>query len=157
MSTEFVLFTIYFLGFEFGQRGFSCNVPVSSFLPPFVGSNSRETFQQGLEKEQRLRELEKEKIRREILMSEMKLAQRKELEEEVRREMAEEIGEIPIQRLPKITFGEPFSMPFNSTMSQFNNNGWPMNHDSHDSFREHHRQNNEKNKVIVLVSVFFYL
>ncbi|KAL9303598.1 hypothetical protein ACSQ67_020861 [Phaseolus vulgaris] len=131
-------------GFEFGARGFPSNVAVPSFVPAFVGTSSRETFQQELQKEQKiLRELVKEEIRREIIISEMILARRKELEEEVRREMAEGIGKIPMQRLPRISFGEPISMPFNPTMTQFSDN-------NHDSFRKHHRQNNEKDNVIIL-------
>ncbi|CAJ1948078.1 unnamed protein product [Sphenostylis stenocarpa] len=105
-----------------------------------VGMNSMETFRREMEKEEIRWEVEKEDIRREIMISEMRLARRKELEEEVRKEMAEGVVGISIQRPPRITFPEPISMPFNPTLSQV----------SHDNLITHHLKTNDNDKVTIL-------
>jgi len=67
-------------------------------------------------REQIRRELEKEEIRREILAREM--AWRRDLEEEVRREMASERAlRMPMHRMEGVTFGERvFSYSMNPGM-----------------------------------------
>lgn len=63
-------------------------------------------------REQIRREMEKEEIRREILAGEM--AWRRELEEEVRRELASERAlRMPMHRIEGVTFGERVSLSMN--------------------------------------------
>nr|KYP51466.1 hypothetical protein KK1_026753 [Cajanus cajan] len=85
--------------------GFSVNFPAGL-------AKAQDILQRELEKQQIRRELEKEEIRREIIAAEM--ARRRELEEEVRREMASErpLG-IPMQRGEGFQVPHRFSMPLN--------------------------------------------
>ena len=61
--------------------GFPGNVPTPKVFPTQVPVNADEVLR---------REFEKERIRREIIAGEMAMARRRELEEEVRAEMASE-------------------------------------------------------------------
>ncbi|KAK7329917.1 hypothetical protein VNO77_24099 [Canavalia gladiata] len=98
-SVKGILFTIHFLGFEFTPGGFSGDVPAPKIFRMPVPVNAGEALRRELEKEHIRREIEKEQIRREIVAGEIAVARRRELEEEVRRELALERGlRMPIQR-----------------------------------------------------------
>lgn len=104
LSTGTYVFDSPLRGYEFSSGGYPSNVLAPRvFLTP-VPVNVGEAFRRELEKKQILRELEKEEIRREILAREM--AQRRELEEEVMRE-------ITVERVLGISFREQVSMSLN--------------------------------------------
>ena len=161
---QFILLTIQFPGCDFASGGFPSNVSAPRVFPMVMPINVNEVFQRELEKEKIWRELEKEKIRREIIAREMAFAQRRELEDEVRKEMElERTFRIPMQRSEGIAFREPISESINQ--SRLNNitmfGGLPF-HLLSQASKQIHTDNiqfdnkeasNSKDKVIILVSV----
>ncbi|KAH1117261.1 hypothetical protein GLYMA_17G072900v4 [Glycine max] len=148
-------------GCDFASGGFPSNVSAPRVFPMVMSINVNEVFQRELEKEKIWRELEKEKIRREIIASEMAFAQRRELEDEVRKEMElERTFRIPMQRSEGIAFREPISESINQ--SRLNNitmfGGLPF-HLLSQASKQIHTDNiqfdnkeasNSKDKVIIL-------
>ncbi|KAL2961045.1 hypothetical protein AAZX31_17G070800 [Glycine max] len=148
-------------GCDFASGGFPSNVSAPRVFPMVMPINVNEVFQRELEKEKIWRELEKEKIRREIIASEMAFAQRRELEDEVRKEMElERTFRIPMQRSEGIAFREPISESINQ--SRLNNitmfGGLPF-HLLSQASKQIHTDNiqfdnkeasNSKDKVIIL-------
>ncbi|KAG4929766.1 hypothetical protein JHK85_047291 [Glycine max] len=108
-------------GCDFVSGGFPRNVSVPRVFLMAMPINVNEVFQRELEKEKIWRELEKEGIRREIIAHEMAFAQRRELEDEVRKEIElERTFRISMQRSDVIRFREPISVPFNHSMGPLN-------------------------------------
>ncbi|RZB55697.1 hypothetical protein D0Y65_045142 [Glycine soja] len=108
-------------GCDFVSGDFPRNVSVPRVFLMAMPINVNEVFQRELEKEKIWRELEKEGIRREIIAHEMAFAQRRELEDEVRKEIElERTFRILMQRSDGITFREPISVPFNHSMGPLN-------------------------------------
>ncbi|KAK7347609.1 hypothetical protein VNO80_22145 [Phaseolus coccineus] len=100
-----------------GSGGFRSIIPSSPRVyPTSVPINAEEAIRREMVREQIRRELEKEEIRREILAGEM--AWRRDLEEEVRRELASERAlRMPMQRMEGVAFGEGvFSLSMNPRM-----------------------------------------
>ncbi|KAG4378621.1 hypothetical protein GLYMA_17G073000v4 [Glycine max] len=98
-------------GCDFASGGFPSNVSAPRVFPMAMPINVNEVFQRELEKEKIWRELEKEEIRREIIAREMAFAQRRELEDEVRKEIElERTSRMSMQRSEGIAFREPISV-----------------------------------------------
>ncbi|RZB55698.1 hypothetical protein D0Y65_045143 [Glycine soja] len=138
-------------GCDFASGGFPSNVSAPRVFPMIMPINVNGVFQRELEKEKIWRELEKEKIRREIIAREMAFAQRRELEDEVRKEMElERTFRIPMQRSEGIAFREPISESINH--SRLNNITMFASKQIHtDNIQFDNKEaSNSKDKVIIL-------
>lgn len=152
-----------FVGYEFMPGGFPDNVPTPNVFPTTMLINAEEAFRQELVKKQIRREREEEEIRKKIISRETTLAHRRELEEEVKREMmSERMGGIPMQRTEGFLFPDRVYVNLESSYQRM------MNHVNHinifgrpqpqlpgqvDTRQPYTLTNTEKDKVIILVSV----